>query len=279
MPDFSRRVFVRTTAASAAALMAGPAALAARRKKLPIGVQLYSVGKEAAADLPGTLAAIKKMGYDGVEFAGYYGKDAKTLRKLLDDNGLKACGSHTGLRTMVGDELPKTIEFNQILGNRFLVAPSLPKENTSSLEAWAKTAAVFDEIAKRLKPHKMHVGYHNHTAEFQSLEGQVPLEFFFSKTNKAVFMQLDIGHWARAGGDPVAMLKKFRGRALTVHVKDFNPTNRGALIGEGQVKWPEVFAACERGGTQWYIIEEEGRAYPGLEGIERSVRNLKKLLA
>ncbi len=277
MSDFSRRDLFRR----AAALSVGPAALlGAARKKIPIGVQLYSVGAVAQADLPGTLAAIKKMGYEAVEFAGYYNRTAKQLRQLLDDNGLKACGTHIQLDTMAGDKLPPTIEFNQVLGNRFLIAPSLPKTNTSSLDAWAKTADAFNAIAAKLKPLNMAVGYHNHTDEFAPLEGQVPMDYFFGRTSRDVIMQLDVGHCVRAGADPVAYLKKFAGRARSVHVKEWSSTKQAYVVGEGDVKWPAVFAACETvGGTEWYVIEEETRAFQGAEGIEKSIQSLKKLLA
>ncbi len=78
-------------------------------------------------DFPGTIEAIGKMGYQGVEFAGYHGWDRKPkeLRKLLDDNGLKCCGTHTHLPTLEGDNLKKTAELHEILGNKFLICPSL----------------------------------------------------------------------------------------------------------------------------------------------------------
>ena len=69
---------------------------AAAAAKIPIGLQLYSVRKDCEKDLPGVLEAVAKMGYVGVEFAGYYGRKADELRKLLDKNGLKCCGTHTG---------------------------------------------------------------------------------------------------------------------------------------------------------------------------------------
>jgi sugar phosphate isomerase/epimerase len=278
MTDFSRRDFLRTTAVGAAALAAGPAGLLAARKKIPIGVQLYSVRQEMAKDVPGTLAGVKKVGFDGVEFAGYFKYEAKDMRKLLDDNGLKCCGSHVQLPTLQGDELAKTIEYNKILGNQYLVVPSLPPAKT--LADWDKFAATFNSVVEKLKAHKMYLGYHNHTQEFKQLDGQVQLEYFFRKTQKNVFMQVDIGHWAHAGGDPAALIKMFPGRALTVHAKDWSDTKKDAVVGEGIVKWQEVLKACEGPGkTKWYIIEEESGMYKGLDGIQRSLQGLKKLLA
>src|SRR5579864_357044 len=89
-------------------------------KKIPIGLELYSVRNQLPKDFTGTIEAIGKMGYQGVEFAGYFGwdKKPKELRKLLDDNRLKCCGTHTALPTLQGDNLKKTIELHKILGNK-----------------------------------------------------------------------------------------------------------------------------------------------------------------
>ena len=93
-------------------------------ERVPIALQLYSVRTDCAEDLPGTLAKVAAMGYDGVEFAGYYDYSADDLRKMLDDNGLICCGSHLGIQTLLGDELEKTAEFNRTLVNPYLIARS-----------------------------------------------------------------------------------------------------------------------------------------------------------
>ena len=125
----SRRGLLAGSMAAAAALASGTDAAAgnqrrqtrtSRRSRTPIGLQLYSVRKECERDLPGVITAVAKMGYKGVEFAGYYNRSAKELRKMLDDKGLKCCGTHTGLDTLLGDNLVRTIEFNKTLGNKYL---------------------------------------------------------------------------------------------------------------------------------------------------------------
>jgi sugar phosphate isomerase/epimerase len=278
MRGISRRSFLQQTAAGATAVAAGSAlSLQAARKKIPIGVQLYSVRTYIPADVPGGFVAIKKMGYEGVEFAGYFGKDAKTLRQWLDDAGLKCCGTHTQMPTLLGDELKPTIEFNQVLGNPYLVVPAL--SGVKTLDDWARTADTFNQIAEQLKPVGMRLGYHNHTWEFQPIDGQLPLDLFLSKTNRNVFLQLDVGHVVHAGADPAVYLRKNPGRATTVHIKEWSTTKKDAVIGEGEVKWPEVLQLCESvGGTEWYIIEEESGAFKGMEGIEKSLRGLEKQL-
>ncbi len=118
---------------------------------IPVGLQLYSVRNDCAADLPGTLAAVAKMGYAGVEFAGTYDRSAKELRTMLDDLGLKCCGTHIRIDTLLGDALPATVEFNQILGNKYLIVPGLAEEYRNSRAAWLRTAGIFNEIAERLQ--------------------------------------------------------------------------------------------------------------------------------
>src|SRR5438105_11085129 len=92
-------------------------------KPLQVGLQLYAVRDDCAKDLPGVLKAVAKMGYTGVEFAGYYGRSAQELRAMLDEDGLKCYGTHIGLETLLGDNLAKTVEFNKVLGNNMLIVP------------------------------------------------------------------------------------------------------------------------------------------------------------
>jgi sugar phosphate isomerase/epimerase len=245
---------------------------------IPMGLQLYSIRQECARDLPGSLKAVKEMGYDGVEFAGYYDYTAKNLRKLLDDNGLTCCGTHTSLASLLDDELPRTIEFNQTLGNLYLIVPWLAEKYRDSSAAWMETAQQFNRVADQLKPLGMYAGYHNHDIEFQPIAGGVPFDLFFANTQPRVIMQADLGNAMIGGGDPLACLRRYPGRAITIHLKEYCAKNPKALIGDGDVDWPEVFHLCETtGGTQWYIVEYESDAYPPLESVARCRANLRKM--
>jgi len=136
----------------------------------------------------------------------------------------------------------------------------------------------FNEISARVRPYDMWVGYHNHTSEFTEVEGEVPWDTLFSNTVDDVTMQLDIGHALHGGGDPVAILKRYPGRALTVHVRDYSATNDKALVGGGDVAWDEVFELCEAiGGTQWYIVEQQPSDYPPLECVNRCLQALREM--
>ncbi|MCC7406594.1 MAG: hypothetical protein IT442_00885, partial [Phycisphaeraceae bacterium] len=100
---------------------------------MPVGIQLYSVRDACAKDLPGVLKRLAAMGYEGVEFAGYYNYPAADLKKMLDDLGLKCCGTHTGLSTLMGDKFQATVDFNRTLANPYLIVPGLSAEQTKSV--------------------------------------------------------------------------------------------------------------------------------------------------
>jgi sugar phosphate isomerase/epimerase len=246
---------------------------------IPTALQLYSVREDCAKDLPFVLDKVAKMGYDGVEFAGYYGNEAAPLRKLLDDNGLKVAGTHTGIDTILGDELKRTVEFNQIIGNKFLIVPWLPPKYTSTKAGWLDAAATFNAVDQQLRPLGMYTGYHNHHTEFTPLDGELPWDLFFGNTDHRVVMQFDTGNALLGGGEALQFLNRYPGRALTIHLKEYSKTNSSALVGEGDVPWTELIRTLNaQGATQWYIIEQESYAHPPLECVEKCIINFKACL-
>ncbi|HHV81868.1 TPA: sugar phosphate isomerase/epimerase [bacterium] len=244
--------------------------------RIPIALQLYSVREECAKDFVGTVKAVSEMGYDGVEFAGYYNLSASELKSILDDFGLKVAGTHIGINTLIGDELQRTIEFNATLGNKFLIVPALPPDYTGTREGWLKVAEMMSEISEKIKPYGMKVGYHNHDIEFKKIDGETPWDIFFQNTSEDVVMQLDIGNAIHGSADPIEILKKYPGRAITVHLKEY-PFSAPA-VGEGEVNWKEIFNICETiGGTEWYIVEYETPGRPPLESVRRCIENLRRM--
>jgi sugar phosphate isomerase/epimerase len=280
--SFSRRKFLRLAAVGTGAGLVGLDRLTPPQrldktpaKNIPVGVQIYSVRQEAANDLPKVIEAIGKIGYKGVEFAGYYGWEKKPheLRKLLDDNGLKCCGTHTGLDTLTADALKATADLHAILGNPYLIVPSL---SVKDAQGWVEMAGTFNEIAAKAKPLGMRVGYHAHAGDFRKLGDTTPWEIFFDNTGSDVIMQLDTGNCMAGNGDPVAMLKKYPGRSTTIHLKE-NGGPEGAVIGQGDVPWSTVLELCETtGGTAWYIVEHETGQDP-MASIKGCLEGLRKM--
>ncbi len=242
-------------------------------KKIRVGVQLYSVREQCKADFAGTIAAVAGIGYKGVEFAGYYGHTADQIRKLLETNGLVACGSHVPFDSLLGDKLAETIEFNRVIGNKFLIVPWL---QAKSKQEWLELARTFNGLADKVAEHGLFVGYHAHAHDFAKFDGELAWDLFFGNTKPQVIMQLDTGNCAAGGADPVAILKKHPGRARTIHLKA-HAADPEAIIGEDKIDWAAVFDTCESGGgTEWYIVEHETSKEP-LAAIKRSFAALKKL--
>ena len=244
-------------------------------KKIPISVQVYSVRDAASQDLAGTLEKIAKMGYDGVEFAGYYGKDAKDIRKMLDDNGLKCSGTHTGIGEMRGDRFDRTAEIHQILGTKNMIVPGGIDGDLHDVEKNKRIAEEFSKLAEKAKPLGLRVGYHAHGGDAKLIDGTPAWERFFDNTSSDVVMQMDIGNYMMGGGDPYKMIEKFKGRSKTVHLKEAGQGN--PIIGSGDVDWKRVFELCESiGGTEWYVVEDE--AGPNaFERIEKCIIALREM--
>src|SRR5512133_341440 len=181
--SLSRRAFLNHTGTLIAGSLVSAAfastARAASGGRSPVGLQLYSIREQCQADLPKMLSEVSKIGYKGVEFAGYYGRSAKELRSMLDSNGLVACGTHTPYESVLPNKLAETIEFNHTIGNKFLIVPWMEGK---SKEDWLAKAKQFNELSDRLKKERMWIGYHAHSGDFKKFDGQTAWDLFFGNT-------------------------------------------------------------------------------------------------
>ena len=245
---------------------------AANRKRVSLGVQLYSVREAARKDLARTLKAIAEMGYDGVEFAGYYGNDPKTIRKMLDDCGLQCSGTHTPIGAF-RNEFEKTVEIHKTLGTRYMIVPGGIDKELHTVDGNKAMAEEFNRLSEKARAADMVIGYHAHGGDAKLVDGIPAWERLFDATVPEFLMQMDIGNYQAGGGNPYKMIEKFSGRSKSVHVKDSD----GAIIGEGNIDWPRLFKLCETiGDTDWYVVEDGGPANE-LKRIELCLKALKKM--
>jgi sugar phosphate isomerase/epimerase len=258
----TRRSFLGLASAVPVALAIGDwRGTEAAAPRIPIAVQLYSVRDECKRDFDAALEQVAAMGFDGVEFAGYYGyaNRGPELRKRLDALQLKAAGTHIRLDTLQGDALKATIDFHQAIGCRFLVVPSHP--DFADPEKSQALADTFNQLAETLKPLGMATGYHNHTNEFKKDGEKTFWDLFAERTSKDVILQQDCGWTAAAGLDPAAYVRKYPGRTRTTHFKPYAPKDdlvRKPILGQDAVDWAAVYAACAAvGGTDWIVVEQE----------------------
>jgi sugar phosphate isomerase/epimerase len=235
-------------------------------------------------DLPGTVTAVAKMGYEVVEFwAPYYQwtpAQARDVRKLLDDLGIKCHSTHNSGESVTPEGLKKAIELNQIVGSKAIIQASAPPART--IEDWKVLAAKLTSFAEQLRPLGMSTGYHNHQVEWRPLEGQRPMDVIAANTPKDVILQFDVGTCVEAGADPIAWIRANPGRIKSVHCKDWGAgQNRGYSVafGEGDAPWPRIFEAVESaGGIEYYLIEQEQSPQgQQLTMAEKCLANWKKM--
>lgn len=273
----TRRAALKTALFAASAGIFGKT-LAARRN-IPIGVQLWCVRSQLAEDMAGTLKSLAEIGFQGVEFADYFGRTAAELRRMLDDNGLRCCGTHIYLEDMLGEKLEPTAEFNKTLGNPYLIVRWLGEERRNSPEAFRETTRLLTEISHRLKPYGLRVGYHNHPYIFESFDGKLLWNILADETPSEVILQLDTGNASESGVDVVELIRRNAGRTVTTHVKPYSEAHPEAFLGDDELDWPTILALYQTvGGTEWQIVEYEKEGTPPLEALRANYRNLLALL-
>jgi len=280
----TRRDILKLGGAAAASALLAPALPGAARaawKTIPVGTQLWCVRKQLAGDIPGTLNALAAAGFDGVELENAFGKPGAEWRKHLDAAKLKACGFHHTLAELQGDRLGATIEFNRAIGNRYLIIRSLAGEIYKSADLLKKTADAVNEAAEKVKPHKMRVGYHNHSADFNRIDGEYWWNRFADATTKDVVLQLDTGNASQLTGTIIIdLIRRNAGRTVTMHVKPFSTKNPDAYLGADELEWPAIMTAVESaGGVEWYIIEYEREGVPPLESLKANLEAFRRMRA
>jgi sugar phosphate isomerase/epimerase len=279
--DPTRRDILRLGGAVAASALFAPIlpAKAAGWKQVPIGTQLWCVRKQLAGDIPGTLKSLAAMGYEAVELENAFSTSGKDWRAHLDAAGLKACGFHHTLAELQGDKLAASIEFNRAIGNRNLIIRSLAPPVYTSADLLKKTAETINGVAEQLKPHNMRVGYHNHTTDFNRIDGEYWWNRFADLTAKDVVLQFDTGNASEMQGvTPQEFIRRNAGRTVSMHVKPFSTKEPNAYLGADELDWPAIMTAAETtGGVEWYIIEYEKEGVPPLEALKANLDSFKKM--
>ena len=281
----SRREFLAIAGAAPFVASASAAFPSAQARNIPVGIELYSVRNELQKDMPGTVRAVAKLGYQVVEFYGPYfnwtTEQAKEIRKLLDDLGIKCPSTHNNASNISPENIGKAIELNRIIGSKYIVIASAPK--ASGEDGWKGFAAQLTTAAEKLRAEGMATGFHNHQVEWRPIEGgKRPMDILAANTPKDVVLQLDAGTSVEAGADPVAWIKSNPGRVKSIHLKDWGKGDgRGYAVafGEGDVPWKGIFSAAESvGGIEYYLIEQEHAGADGeIAMARRCLDNYKKM--
>lgn len=238
-----------------------------------IGVQLFSIPKLLEKDFAGTMQMVASLGFKEIEFfgpypfspqqekdgwsavtpslgfsgSGFFGLDAREVRKILDGNGLTAPSMHSGLPTL-DNNMPQLAEAANMIGAKYVVLPSAQTHTT--LDGYRSQADLFNKIGAEAKSLGIRFAYHNHGNGLKEMDGTVPFDLIMEDTDpESVFFQMDV-YWMTAGGvDVLTYLDKYKGRFRLMHVKDMSQPVRFSGDGGDSDQWISLFPYLEDAGS------------------------------
>ncbi len=270
-------------------------------RNAPIAYQIYSARKEAEQDLSAVLSQLKALGYDGVEFAGFYGHSAQEVRSMLDACGLRAVSSHVALK-LIEEDMQGVIDYHKAIGCEYIAIPYLSQEQSPGTPAFAGVLRTILDFGCLCRDNGIQLLYHNHDFEFVTFSGMYALDFIYALMPEDILKtEIDVCWVKYAGEDPAAYLRKYAGRAPVVHLKDYvgrkekDRTPYGLLgqsetktgdevpfefrpLGYGCQDLPAVVEAGLDAGAKWFVVEQDasvGRT--PLEAAAMSLDTLRKI--
>lgn len=239
-----------------------------------VGLQMYSLRDMTENDFPGTLRKVAELGYQAVEFAGYFGMAAGELKALLDELNLKAPSAHIGLTFDDPDNLSanlaKEIEYAKELGLEYIITPWAPLPEEPTLADIRELAAILEAAGRQVTAAGLKYGYHNHAFEFKLVEGKTVMDHLLELVPaEYLAAEFDLG-WVHVGGQvPADYVKRYAGRIPLAHFKDFGPNASDAEVGKGEVDLKSALDAAQEAGVRYYIVEQEGFADSSIKSVER----------
>lgn len=252
-------------------------------KRSTITAQMYTLRDftQTAEDLRSTFQKVSAMGYEAIQISSIGPIDPKLVKEYADEAGLAICATHVSWDRLVND-LEALAAEHKLWKCKYIGLGSLPEEFRTGLESYRKFAKLISEIAITLKEqHGLQFVYHNHDFEFERFDGITGMEVLVNETDPAVGFILDL-YWVQAGGaSPVEWVRKVEGRMQVVHLKDMAIIDRQqvfAEIGEGNMNYGEIIAACRETGVEWYVVEQDVCRRDPFESLEISLRYLLNLL-
>lgn len=254
-----------------------------------VAVQLYSVRDEInkGTDLGLLLDTLAHMGYTAVETANYndgkfYGKTPTEFKALVEKSGLKVLSSHTtrGLseQELASHDFTEALKWwdqciadHKAAGMTYIVTPYMGVPKTvKDLQTYCD---YFNEIGRRCTAAGLKYGYHNHSHEFQKVEGkEVMYDYMLQHTNPGdVFFEMDVYWVVRGQNSPVDYFRKYPGRFTVLHIKDHREIGQSGMVG-----FDAIFNNAETAGVRHIVAEIESYSCPVLESVDQSLDYLEK---
>ena len=239
-------------------------------KKTPVALQLWSVKDEVQRDFAGAVAEVARIGYAGVELAGYGKLDAKGAKAALDAAGLKVAGMHVsfealknGLNAVIGDALQ--------LGAKHVACSWWPPAHFVSRAVAEQIGERLGAVGAMFRPYGIHFGFHNHGTEFRIFDGRPAFEWILGAAEpRNLFAEADVFWIHDAGYSPAKFLRDHGARVPLIHLKDAKE------LGAGPVNFEEIFAATDAvGALEWFIVEQEHFSHSPMKSVGICLEQMK----
>lgn len=273
-------------------------------KKFKVGIQLYSVRDDLAKDFEGTLRKIKEMGYDYVEFAGFFDKSASEIKSILNEIGLIPISVHQGNQLFV-EKGTEIIDYLKEIGVKYCAIPWYEKDKLKGTDKWENTKKEFKEYSDALKSAGIKLLYHNHDFEFEKADGKYKIDAIYDEIGlDTIEPEFDTCWVKYAGEDPCGYIEKYSGHVEVLHLKDFVCKKYGGAVyalidengkdqdagesedngfkfvpvGSGVQDFKSILEAAEKAGTEYIIVEQDSSVdRPALEAVKMSREYLTEL--
>jgi sugar phosphate isomerase/epimerase len=288
----SRRRFLQHSGLTALGLCAAPELRVRKGQFEHVSVQLYSVRDDMKRDAMGTLKQVAAAGYREVEPASYvdgkvYGMSPADFRKVCNDLGMKITSSHVTFqkqdwnadKKQVSDRWKRVIDDSAAMGQAYLISAGFAADK-KDFEAVKRWLEAFNVAGEATKAGGLKFGFHNHTDEFTSMHaGKSIFQHMIDTLDpKLCTLQFDTCNAKLANENAVTWLTKYPKHFELLHVKDkAKGSDESTTLGEGEIDFAPIFAAAQKAGIRYYVIEQE--SYEGTTPLACIKTNLDRLKA
>jgi len=232
-------------------------------------------------DLLGMIEKVAGMGYTGAQFAGFFNHPAEDVKAKMDEVGIKAAGAHVQIKDLE-NHFDETLKYHETIGNKLIIVPFLPEDMRTTAEDYKKTAALLNDIGKKMHAQGFTLGYHNHDFEFDLFDGKTGLDILFENTDADhLKMELDCFWASYTGNNPSDIIEKYANRCVSLHIKDMKVEDNQSIsteLGTGTLPLVEYIRKGKEHNVNWFIVEQEHFTTDPVESARRNAKEIGSII-
>lgn len=248
-----------------------------------LAAQLYTIREftQTAADFAASMAKIRAIGYPAVQVSAIGPIPHADVWQIVSDNGLTICNTHVSFDKLQQD-IDAVIDQHKLWQTAHVAIGSMPAAYRDSGEdGYKRFAADANVIGAKLHDAGLTFSYHNHSFEFARFGDRTGLDIIYDESDPR-YVQAEIDtYWVQhGGGDPAVWVRKMTNRMPVIHLKDMVVVdNQPAMaeVGEGNMNFAAILAACADAGVEWYAVEQDICRRDPFDSLKISYDNLRAM--